>query len=81
MDSRHTHVRRERAPQFPAAQPPVTPWRAGWREGAAIAAGFLVLLVTDLAHLGGTGGGCVGDRRGRVSTAPNPSTSEKGLLS
>jgi hypothetical protein len=42
----HTNVRRERPPAFLAPHPRRDPLNAGWREGAALAGAFLVLLVT-----------------------------------
>ncbi len=46
MKIRRTHVRRGPAPQFRAGHPAAATLRASWREGTALAAGFLVLLVT-----------------------------------
>ena len=46
MNLRHTHARRERAPQFLAVHPVAAPLGAGVREVAALGAGLLVLLVT-----------------------------------
>ena len=46
MNSPRIDARRNRPRRFLAPQPPMESLRAGWREGAAIAAGFLVLLVT-----------------------------------
>ena len=41
-----TDGRRDRAPAFLEPYPRVTPSGATWREGAAIGAGVLVLLIT-----------------------------------
>jgi hypothetical protein len=46
MNLRHTQVCREPAPRLPVAHHPAAALRASWHEGAALAAGFLVLLVT-----------------------------------
>jgi len=45
MNHSHTNVRRERAP-MPLAACREAPFEATWREAAALAGGFLVLLVT-----------------------------------
>lgn len=46
MNSPGRYVLRRKAPEFIAPYPRRTALSASWREGAAIAAGFLVLLVT-----------------------------------
>jgi len=46
MNFRHTHVRREPAPRLAVPRHRAAALRAGWRGGAALAAAFLVLLVT-----------------------------------
>ena len=46
MKSPRTQSRRQRAPEYLTPYPPKVSLSASWREGAAIAFGFLVLLVT-----------------------------------
>jgi len=46
MNFLHTCVRRKTAPKLLSACPRGTPYSTSWREGSAVAAGFLVLLVT-----------------------------------
>ena len=46
MNSPRKYSPRGRAPRFLAPHPRMAELSASWREGAAIAAGFLVLLIT-----------------------------------
>lgn len=46
MNFLQSYTRRERAPELLSARSPKTPDSASWREGAAVAAGFLVMLLT-----------------------------------
>jgi hypothetical protein len=46
MNTQRKHARRRSAPQFLAPYPPKVTLSAAWRESAAIAAGFVVLLIT-----------------------------------
>lgn len=46
MNFLQSYIRRERTPALLSARPRRAPDSASWREGAAVAAGLLVLLVT-----------------------------------
>ena len=46
MNFARTRARRERATEFLAPCPRRSPLSVSWREGAALAGGFLVLLIT-----------------------------------
>ena len=46
MESPHTQPRRDRTRDFRSMSLPRAAFSDTWREGAALAAGFLVLLVT-----------------------------------
>ena len=46
MTSSQTHLRRPRTAQFLTPYPARAPLSAHWREGAALAGGFVVLVVT-----------------------------------